>query len=138
MECSMECSIRTEMKKVCRGKDWRKAIDLLESGYKGIYVILRILSDSDAEIVSADLAKLLNVSTARIATALNTLERKGYLERTPSSRDGRKVVIMITPLGTEALAAREEEVNGFVGLLFAKLTEEEQETFFALLKKLLQ
>lgn len=132
------CSIRNEMKNICRGKEWRKVIDLLENGYKGIFVILRVLRDDKTDVVSADLAKQLNVSTARIATALNTLERKGYIYRTPSHVDGRKVVISITPLGSEALAAREKEVNDIIAPLFGKLTKEEQITFFSLLKKLLQ
>lgn len=134
----MDCSIKNEMKKICQGREWRKVINFLENGYKGIFVILRILRDSKTEIVSADLAKQLDVSTARIANALNTLESKGYIRRIPSAIDGRKVVIKITPLGIEALEAREKEVNNLVVPLFGKLSAEEQITFFNLLKKLLQ
>lgn len=57
----MDCPIRTEMKKICQGKEWRRVINLLENGYKGIYVIMRILRDSKTEVVSADLAKRLDV-----------------------------------------------------------------------------
>lgn len=134
----MDDVIRSELIKICQGRDWRKVISFLESGYKGIFVILRLLHDSDTEIVSSDLAKRLNVSTARIATALNTLERKGYIKRTPSSKDGRKVVILLTPLGDKALEAREKEANELVVSMFDKLTREEKNTFFELLKKLLQ
>lgn len=102
----MDCPIRTEMKKICQGKEWRRVINLLENGYKGIYVIMRILRDSKTEVVSADLTKRLDVSTA-----LNTLERKGYIKRTLSLNDGRKVAILLTPLGGEALEAKEKEVN---------------------------
>lgn len=133
----MDGTIRSEMKKICHGKEWRKVIEFLENGYKGIFVILRILHESKTEVVSAALAKQLDVSTARIATALNTLERKGYIERTPSQNDGRKVVITLTPRGSEALEEREKEANALVNPLFARLTEDEKNTFFTLLKKLL-
>lgn len=134
----MQCAVKDEMKKVCRGKEWRKVVDFVESGYKGIFVILRILHESEREVVSADLAKQLDVSSARIATALNTLERKEYIRRTPFTGDGRKVVISLTPLGEQALCDREREVNALVSSLFAKLTDEEQTAFFALLQKLLR
>lgn len=126
------------MQEICRGKEWRKVIKLLENGYKGIFVILRVLHESKTEVVSADLAKQLDVSTARIATALNTLESKGYIKRVPSANDGRKVAVLITPQGEEALEEREKEVNGLVVPLFAKLSEEERSTLFNLLKKLLK
>lgn len=134
----MDCLMITEMRKIFQGKEWRKATNLLENGYKGIFVILRVLRDSKTEIVSADLAKQLDVSTARIATALNTLQRKGYIKRIPSAVDRRKVIIVLTPLGVEALEAREKEVNDFVVPLFNKLSAEEQIMLVNLLKKLLQ
>ena len=134
----MACATRNEINNLTQSKDWRKIMKLLEGGYKGIFLILRILRDSQKEVVSADLAKQLDVSTARIATALNTLERKGFIKRVPSMDDGRKVAIILTPLGNEALAAREKEVNNLVCELFSKLTGDEQIMLFTLLKKLLQ
>lgn len=138
MGLDMDCNVKNEIRILCQGKEGRNVIKLLDKGYKGIFVILRILHESDSEIVSADLAKRLGVSTARIATALNTLERKGYIKRTPSDSDGRKVAILLTPSGVEALETREREIDGVIASLFEKLTEEEKFIFFTLVKKLLQ
>lgn len=131
-------SIRQEMKTLCQSKNWRNLIGLMEDGYKGMFVILRIVRDNPDSVVAGDLAKQMNVSTARIAQALNTLEDKHYIKRASDKNDARKVVIHLTEEGSAALTGREKEVAAMVDPMFSNLTEEETEQFFGLLKKLLQ
>lgn len=114
-----------------------KLARLLEDGYRGMFVILRIVRDSPSEIVAGDLAKLMGVSTARIARALNTLEEKDYIERIPEKSDARKVVIRLTDEGSVALSAREKEIDAEVLPMTENLSDEELRTFFDLLLKLL-
>lgn len=130
--------IKEEMKQLCQSKNWRRLMGLIEDGYKGMFVILRIVRDSSDPVVAGDLAKQMNVSTARIARALNTLEEKHYIERANEKDDARKVVIRITGLGSTALAEREKEVDNMVAPMLANLTDDEMTQFFSLLKKLLQ
>lgn len=110
---------------------------LIDDGSRGMFLILRILNDSEGEVVAGDLAKCACVSTARIATALNTLEKKGYVTREKSAEDARKVVIHMTNEGREVLRERLEVINSVVIPMFEKLTEDEIETMMALLKKFL-
>ena len=131
-------SIRKEMNTLCQSKNWRNLIGLIEDGYKGVFVILRMVRDNPDSVVAGDLAKQMNVSTARIARALNTLEDKHYIIRTNDKNDARKVIINLTDDGKTALAVREKQIAETVTPMLTNLTDEETELLFTLLKKLLQ
>lgn len=121
--------------KLFEGREGRKVANLLD-GFKGTYVVLRILRDSDTEVQPGDIAKKMDISTARVAAALNALCRKGYVKRVRAAHDGRRVVAEITPSGIEALSERERVVHGLIASFLNKLTDEEAETFILLAEKL--
>lgn len=125
------------LKAPCNSDDWHKLLDMMSEGYRGMYVILRILYESKQDVIAGELAKQMNVSTARIASALNVLECKGFIKRERSHSDGRKVVICLTKDGEKAFVKRKKEV--IVGLqpMLDKLTDEESATLLSLVLKLL-
>lgn len=131
-------SIQEEMRVLCQTKKWRELMDLLDSGYKGMYVILRILKESEKAVVPGELARRMNVSTARIARALKTLEKKNYIRRESEKNDARKVIVLLTHDGEKALEERKAIVDAMIESLLKNLTEEETRTGFRLLKKMLQ
>lgn len=119
-----------------RNKEARKLADLLDKGSKGIYVILRILRECNGEVFAGDIAQAMDISTARVAAALNTLSEKRYIERKPSAADGRKTVVEITADGLRALNERENAVLGLIESFLRKLTVEEAQTFITITAKL--
>lgn len=131
-------AIENEMKVLCQSKKWKDLTALIDDGYKGIFVILRILQASETSVVAGELSRLMNVSTARIARALNTLESKNYIRRERDETDARKVVIRLTETGEQALEERKTEVKAIFDPMFANLTEQETSTLFYILKKMLQ
>ncbi len=118
--------------------NWRQLMGLLDDGYRGMYVILKILQEKGGECGAGDMAKETGVSTARIATAINTLEKKGYVYRQSAIGDARKVVIHITEQGNEAMLARKQSIETMIEPMLANLTDEESTQLFGLLKKFLQ
>ncbi len=133
----MELSfIQEQMKEVCKTKNWRNLVGLIDDGYKGMFVILRILQENGT-VTAGQLAKEMNVSTARIASAINTLENKNYVRREKNDEDARKVTISITPQGDAVFNERKIKIEKMLAPVFENLTEEEIETFFAILKKAL-
>lgn len=128
--------IKDNMEALCKTKNWRNLVDLIEEGYKGMFVILKIVREN-VKVVAGDLAKKMNVSTARVAYALNTLEKKNYILRTSEASDGRKVVISLTEQGELALKEREELISKMVAPMLHNLSDDETVTLFTLLKKLL-
>ena len=133
-----ESFIQEKIRSLCQANSWRSLVDLIEDGYKGMFVILCILHDSKCDVVAGDLAKQMKVSTARVAKALNTLESKNYIKRESEKSDARKVVIRMTQQGEQALSERKKSVDAIIASMFKNLTEEETITLFSLLKKLLQ
>lgn len=131
-------SIQNEMGILCQSQNWRRLIGLIDDGYKGMFVILRILQESSNDIVAGELAKKMNVSTARIASALNSLESKSYIKRESEKNDARKVVIRLTEQGAIALEERKKYISEMVTPMLNNLTENEAATLFSLLKKLLK
>lgn len=130
--------IQDEMKSLCQTQNWKNLTGLIDDGYKGMFVILRILQESKTDVVAGELAKRMNVSTARIARALNTLESKSYIRREDDKTDARRVIIRLTERGEQALEDRKRVVAEMLEPMLANLTDEEIITLFSLLKKLLR
>lgn len=131
-------AIQEEMKTLCQSKNWRNLVGLIDEGYKGLFVILRILSDEAAPLSSGALAVKTGVSTARIASALNTLENKGFVRREKVEGDGRKVQISLTKDGEAALETRKRKVEEMIEPMLSNLSDEEASSLFFILKKLLR
>lgn len=121
--------------KAVGGVKSRELFSLLREGYKGMFVLLRILRD-EGSMLSGDLAKRAGMSTARIAVAVKTLSKKNFVKRAHSAEDGRKVLIAITPQGEAELDKRESKLNNVAMSLLNKLTEQEKENFLLLLTKM--
>lgn len=126
------------LKLSCDSDGWHVLLDLLSEGYRGMYFILRILYERKCDVVAGDLAKEMNVSTARVATALNALEGKGLVKREVDKQDARRVIIRITEEGEKAFCTRKNEVVTKLQPMIDKLSEEEIMTMLSLLNKMLK
>ncbi len=131
-------SVQEDIRCLCKTGNWKKLIDLIDDGSRGMFLILRILTESDGDVTAGDLARAMNVSTARVASALNTLEKKNYVKREAAKDDARKVIIKLTADGENAIKVRLKHINEVVEPMLADFTEEEAKTLIALLKKLLK
>lgn len=65
-----------ELRSTFGGRGWHELADLLEAGYRGEFVALRIVRDSPSQTVAGDLAAKMQVTTARVAAMLRSLEKK--------------------------------------------------------------
>jgi DNA-binding MarR family transcriptional regulator len=109
--------------------------DLLNDWTKGLYVILRLIDKSKEEVVAGDIAQRLNVSTARVAVALRTLEDKKWIKKHKSKTDARKTIVMLTELGKNVLRERMDYLSELVEKFLNKLTEEEILELLNIIKK---
>ena len=53
------------------------------------------------EILPKDISAAMGVSTARIAIALNELEKKGFVTREIDENDRRRIIVRVTPKGKD-------------------------------------
>lgn len=63
--------------------------------------VLQYLSKIEGGVAPSEIAKRLGYSRARMSHILNSLEKKGYIERIPDVSDRRRVIVWITVEGKE-------------------------------------
>lgn len=92
--------------------------DILNDFNRGEVGVLSYLT-FDKEMASAgELSNKLNVTTARIASILNSLENKGFIKRKIDEFDKRKTLVVITSKGKElVLSTKDEIINKIVRVI---------------------
>lgn len=75
--------------------------DFLNEFSRGEIGVLSYLAFDKNEASSGELSEKLNVTTARIASILNSLENKDYIKRKDDNLDKRKTIVVITDKGKE-------------------------------------
>jgi DNA-binding MarR family transcriptional regulator len=83
------------------------AVTDLQNGGRGAMAALRFLADAPGPLTPTDLARLMQVTGARVTSVVTTLEGRGLVTREHSSQDRRQVEVAITDAGRAAV----EEVN---------------------------
>jgi DNA-binding MarR family transcriptional regulator len=109
--------------------------DKVRGNNKGLIIILRLLFQSEKEVVAGDISKNLKMTTPRVAAALKTLEKKGYIVRTTSPQDARKTIVAITDEGEKALKKQETEVVENFDYLIENVGEKDMDEFLRILNR---
>ena len=112
--------------RACRSKSVFGKID---ESQKGIGFVLVYLQEADHEVISGDLARELNVSTARIAALLRKMEKTGLVSRHRSAVDARQTVVEITQEGRTYVDKMKEQILKKMELLLEKVGREDMEEF---------
>ena len=96
----------------------REPIKKMQKISQGEMAMLGFLTYEKSETNPKELSERFNLSTARVANTLNSLERKEYIKRVHDSFDRRKVMVYITEKGKEVFTETEKEaLNEFSKLL---------------------
>ena len=119
--------------KCCRPQSLFGKVDEIQ---RGTGFILAYLQKADREVIAGDLARELNVSTARIAALLKTMEKNGLIVRYHSSADNRQTVVEITQKGIDCSVAMREQILEKVELLLEKVGKEELDEFIRISQKI--
>lgn len=104
---------------------------LFSRGEMGILIHLNFHKDGTT---SGDLSEYLSVSTGRVATALKSLEKKGFVVRRTDADDKRKVIVFITDAGRQFLLDRRNEGIALMEKMLRRLSEEDAREFVRLVK----
>lgn len=103
---------------------------------RGEMGVLGYLTSHGGAATPSTLLEALGVSSARVANALKSLERKGYIVREANPEDGRGVIARITPEGRAFGDANFEIAVTSIANLLAPLSESEQIELARLVEKL--
>ena len=102
------------------------------AGYRLLFTIKSV-----GQVNPNELARLSSVSTASIASLLNTLEKSGLVTREPDPEDKRKTVVQLSAEGEQMLAELFQINNQREQAWADGLTETEASILALLLRKLL-
>lgn len=105
---------------------------------RGEVGILIYLHSTKNGVTSGTLSECLTVSTGRIATALKSLEKKGFIERhynDPS--DKRKVLVYITEAGRDFVIEGHQKGIKKTEDILRKLGEEDAKEFVRIVKRIM-
>lgn len=103
--------LETLFKKI-RSNSSHSLTEVLNEFNRGEIGVLSYLAFDKDKVTAGELSKQLNVTTARIASILNSLENKEYIKRKEYSLDKRKTLVLITNKGKKlANNAKREIIN---------------------------
>lgn len=89
-------------------------------------LVLGILADSGAPLPPNKIAERLIISRASITSLIDSLERRGYVRRSPHSTDRRMLLIELTDIGRQVAHEFRLLVHKNQKEWLSVLTEEEQ------------
>lgn len=119
----------------CIGLFQRGPVKKLSSISQGEMAMLSILRISESEMTPGELSDKLALSTARVANTLNSLEKRGYIERIHDLKDRRRVFVKITEAGRLAADKEEQEAAREMDMLLNALGEEDAREYVRIMRK---
>lgn len=114
----------------------REPIKKIQKVSQGEMAMLGFLAYEKSETNPKELSERFNLSTARVANTLNSLERKEYIKRVHDSVDRRKVMVYITEKGKEVFAETEKDALDEFSKLLSYLGENDSLCLLKILDKI--
>ncbi|WP_045522090.1 MarR family winged helix-turn-helix transcriptional regulator [Neobacillus niacini] len=112
---------------------FQKKVDDLSHGERRI---LGYLTFGKNGVPSGDLSDKLDLTTPRVASALNSLAKKGFIERNKDEIDKRMVIVTITEPGKSFIM---EEYNKLISMMqqtLQKLGEKDAQELIRIIKRI--
>ncbi len=111
---------------------------LIDEAVQGEGFVLRYVALNGGCVFSGEIGHAMCVSTARVATALNSLEKKGLITRQIDARDRRKILVRITSEGKLLVEKNFRTVVDVVEKRFALLGEHDAKEYVRITGRLVE
>lgn len=102
----------------------------------GEVTVLQYIYRSNAEVVPSKIGDDIGVSSARIATTLNSLEKKGLIIREINPNDRRHILVKLTEKGEKEAQKRYKKIIEHIANVLKLLGEEDAVEYVRILDKL--
>ena len=99
------------------------------------FVLHYILHHGDS-VLPSEICKIMGISSARIAAALNGLESKGVITRRIDTSDRRRILVDLTPKGKAMAEEQRQEMLENTSKLLSLLGEDDAREYVRLTGKL--
>ncbi len=105
---------------------------------KGTFFALHYLLVHQRRAYSKEISHQMAVSTARVATLLNHLEKQGWIQRHHDPHDNRQVIVEMTDEGYAFISKKRAQAARLLAQLFSQLGEEDTREYLRISRKLIQ
>lgn len=102
---------------------------MLDESLQGEIFTLFYLRDRNELVLPGEISGEMSISSARVASILNSLESKGLLERQIDKTDRRRILVNLTQEGKEKAEEHNEEVINMITKMFELLGEDDSKEF---------
>lgn len=83
----------------------------------------------------SEIQSRLHITKSAVSQMMNSLEKKGYLERRTDTADRRKVIVTLTQTGLDVLEETKETVNQTLEEIISRLGDENTKQLISLLEQ---
>lgn len=90
---------------------------------------MRYLAHQEGSVLPGEISKIMGISSARVAAALNSLERKGLITRQIDTGDRRRILVHLTPEGKALAEEQQQEILENISGLLSRLGENDAKEY---------
>lgn len=98
--------------------------------------ILHYLHERNEAVLPGEISSEMEISTARIAAALNNLEKKRLVDREINKNDRRQILVTLTEEGRKLAEKQRLEVDTQISKMLQSLGEHDASEFVRILEKI--
>lgn len=114
----------------------RKAQKQINDSMHGEQFVLFFISKHEGDVIPSEISNEMGISTARIATALNSLEGKGLITRKIDVDDRRRILVNLTDTGREHVQEQYQMIINITTKMLQYLGENDANEFLRIMKRL--
>jgi DNA-binding MarR family transcriptional regulator len=107
-----------------------------DGALQGEGFVLNYIARRRCEVLPGEIGSEMNVSSARIAQTLNSIEKKGWIIRRIDKNDRRKILIELTLEGRDAALKHHQALTGHIAMLLSLLGEQDAKEYVRITGKL--
>ncbi len=97
----------------------------ISDSLRGETFALQYIAMREGPVLPGEISNEMGISSARIAAALNSLERKGLITRRIDSNDRRRILVELTSEGISQAEAQSHELLKNITRMLSSLSEED-------------
>ncbi len=97
----------------------------ISESLRGEAFAMQYIAHHDGPVLPGEISNEMDISSARIAAALNSLEKKGLVTRRIDPEDRRRILVELTELGQEQAHKHTEEILDNITQMLSVLNEED-------------
>lgn len=102
---------------------------------KGELAVLIYLLDENDGASAIEISQRFQVNSSRVAATLNSLSKKGYIERKNNPYDKRKIQVFITEKGKEFSESRKNDVLIHIERILKELGDEDTKEYLRIMRR---